>query len=403
MVDVVALECKTLKLQKNTKYNYLLSSEKKKNIFITGSTGFIGIFLLEKLLINTTANIYCLIRVSGNEDAFCKVYAAANKHQIKIDWKKYLSKLHFIKGDVSKVNFGLSNNEYSALNKVIDVIYHLAGNTSFIQPYSLVKAVNVFGTEQIIRFATKEELIPVHYVSTFAVFSCIHAFKNIKFIDERRNSYDSYSCLKYDIGYVQSKWVAEQLLQQAIKRGVPVTIYRSGFVLCHYATGAMEKSHFWHAFIKICLQLKVYPILIKQKEEFISVDFMVNALFCLSQQEGAIGSIYHICPNSSDNIDIIEVFNQIEQHLGINFVPLPYKEWLDKVLKYVELNGKNSAIYPFIPLLRDKIYMDKTALEIYQNTPDCTSIFTDSILQKAGIIPPSTKDLLIKYIEKIKG
>lgn len=39
-----------------------------ENIFLTGGTGFLGVFLLYELLEQTNANIYCLVRASTKID-----------------------------------------------------------------------------------------------------------------------------------------------------------------------------------------------------------------------------------------------------------------------------------------------------------------------------------------------
>lgn len=52
------------------------------NILLTGSTGFLGTFLLYELLIQTNSNIFCLVRSLNKEDSFQKIKSSLQKFQI---------------------------------------------------------------------------------------------------------------------------------------------------------------------------------------------------------------------------------------------------------------------------------------------------------------------------------
>ncbi len=401
---------KTIDFNKEIKLNHILSRKKydyipvqkdNPNLFITGSTGFVGIFLLEEVLKKTTSQIYCLIRAVDNKAALRRLQITAETYKIQLDWEKHLPRLHFILGDLSKKNFMLSDAQFSTLNNNVDIIYHLASNTNFVQSYAALKKTNVFGVQEMLRFATYKKIIPIHYISTLAVFSCIHFFNDVQKIDEQSDSHLSQPYLKYDIGYVQTKWVADQMLQQAIRIGVPVSIYRPGFILCHSKTGAMATHHFWHSYIAECLKLKAYPALVNQKEEFVSVEFIVKSLLRLSKSDNSIGKIYHLCPSNSDNIDNIQCFKELQSSLNVELKELPYEVWLDLVQKDLSINSKKNELYPFLSLLRDKVYKNLSVLELYQNTPDCISVTATPLLNADNISPISMKKLLKKYAQSI--
>ena len=255
-------EIKIEEVLSKQQYEYIPKEIPKQNIFLTGATGFVGIFLLEELLRNTGATIYCLIRAANEAAARERLQLAAEMYQVDFSKQKHDSRVQIILGDLSLPFFGLEKEYFAQLTQKIDAIYHLACDTSFIKSYNTLKPINVNGAKEILRFATYSLLIPVNYVSTMAIFSCVHFFKGIKKIDEHFDSVISAPYLKYDIGYIQSKWVADQLMQQAMQRGAPVTIYRPGFILCHSATGAMPSNQFMYNLINECMNLGAYPAII---------------------------------------------------------------------------------------------------------------------------------------------
>jgi thioester reductase-like protein len=65
------------------------------------------------------------------------------------------------------------------------------------------------------------------YYSTDAVFPA--GLKDCKETDDA----GSYHSQLHD-GYSQTKWVAEQIVQRAGHRGIPVTIYRLGTYIMHF-------------------------------------------------------------------------------------------------------------------------------------------------------------------------
>ena len=216
-----------------------------------------------------------MVRAPDEPSALKRLLNVVEKYHIDISSPQYFNRIKIVLGDISKPFFGIGEKQFSCLNKKIDIIYHLASHNNFIMPYSVLYPTNVFGCKEILRFATTEKIIPIHYVSTLAIFSCIHFFKDIEKIDEFSNSSDSVHYLKYDIGYVQTKWVSDQLMQNASKNNIPITISRPGFVLCHSKTKAIADNQFWHNFINECVKLGSYPRLVGQKEELVSVEQII--------------------------------------------------------------------------------------------------------------------------------
>ncbi|MFM6207969.1 SDR family oxidoreductase, partial [Planktothrix sp.] len=123
-------------------------------------------------------------------------------------------------GDLSQKRLGMCEPDFLELANQIDVIYHNGAWVNAIYPYSMLKQTNVLGTEEILRLACLIKTKPVHFVSTISVFSPSYAQGNL--IQESDPLGINHGL---NAGYTQSKWVAEKLMMEAGKRGLPITIF----------------------------------------------------------------------------------------------------------------------------------------------------------------------------------
>jgi len=95
------------------------------NIFLTGATGFLGIYLLFELLQQPsfgTATIFCLVRKPADRliskfEEFCK-----DRHFPLDDSKQ--NRIKMIEGDLAEPKFGLSEEQWNNLCEGIDTIIH---------------------------------------------------------------------------------------------------------------------------------------------------------------------------------------------------------------------------------------------------------------------------------------
>jgi len=68
---------------------------------------------------------------------------------------------------MSQPLLGLDNEQFRAIAKKLDVIYHNAAFINLVYPYSVVKAANVLGTQEILRLASQIKVKPISYVYPF--------------------------------------------------------------------------------------------------------------------------------------------------------------------------------------------------------------------------------------------
>ena len=335
------------------------------HIFLTGTTGFLGAFLLDELLRKTSASLYCLVRSADARQGMKKLQTNLEKYQL---WNsEFRHRIIPIAGDLEKPLLGLTFTQFEQLAAQIDIIYHSGAQVNFAKPYSVIKAANVLGTQAVIQLAIQTQIKPLHYISTAGIFGPVSYFKNcpILFEDEDIGNYEEY--VGFDLGYSQSKWVAEQLIKQAQSRGLPITIMRPGFMLGHPKTGVTNTKDFWSRLIKGCLQMGYFPELADQRQEFLPVTYVSQAIVHLSMQPNSIGRVFHLTP-PEHNSTTIELFELIRSN-GYPLQPLPYPQWKNILLQQTK-QFPNHALLPLLPILTEKVYGGLTIMEIYQNNPE---------------------------------
>jgi thioester reductase-like protein len=356
------------------------------NIFLTGSTGFLGAFLLSELLKQTHSKIYCLVRSLNVNSAQNKIQESLALYGL---WQtQFIGRIIPVVGDLSEPLLGLSQEQFEKLASEIDVIYHSGALLNYVYPYERLKQINVSGTQEILRFASTKKIKQVNYMSSIAVFeSDLYRHKIITESDELMDVGKMY------LGYSQSKWVAEKLVLLARERGLPVIIYRLPFISGHSLTGVWNTDDIICRMIKGCITMKKIPNL-DYVLNMAPVDYIVQSILLLSKKEDALGRIFHLINPDPMHLDSIqEQMNSI----GYKLDRLSFQDWLNNL----QQNSESNVLYPLLPFFMKQYLPEKlTILELYQEQwkPNVTCQETMRILADSSIYCPSINDnLLNKY------
>ncbi|NEO24343.1 thioester reductase domain-containing protein, partial [Moorena sp. SIO4A5] len=316
-----------------------------KNIFLTGATGFLGVYLLSELLEQTQGNIYCLVRATSSEKGKQRLQRALESYSLWNETKS--SRIIPVIGELSAPLLGLDESQFNHLASQMDVIYHNGAWVNFVYSYSVLKPANVLGTHEVLRLASQTKIKPVHFISTMSVFSS-SAYSDKQVIFES----DS---LDYtpdnDDGYAESKWVAEKLVMEARDRGLPVCIYRPGRITGHSQTGFCNTEDLFSRMIKGCIQLGAVPNLEGVFSDIVPVDYVSKAIFNISQQKESLGKAFHMV--NPNDIYVNEAFNMIRSW-GYPIEQMDYEKWRTKLICQTE-NSNENALYPLLSLFSEEL------------------------------------------------
>ncbi|CAF3582272.1 unnamed protein product, partial [Rotaria sp. Silwood2] len=254
-----------------------------KSILLTGATGFLGIHLLQNLITNTDAKIYCLIRADDTNAAQNKLIGQIKRYCLN----ENLNRIEIVLGDLSYKRFSLTKQQYNMLCKEIDVIYHCGALVHHIYDYQKLKPTNVNGTVELIKLASSNKLKALHYISTSTT--------RINTIQEFEDYEKSLSYENIDGGYEQSKFVAEKLIITAAKQGIFATIFRPSHILGSYKTGILPVERY-HIFmlIKGCIELGYAPNWHNKYYDMLSVDNVTNSIITISLKQDSFGKSFPI-------------------------------------------------------------------------------------------------------------
>jgi thioester reductase-like protein len=353
------------------------------HLFLTGATGLLGSYLLHEMLQRTDAVVHCLVRAAGEAEGAGRLRKTLEKYHL---WRPgYAGRIVAVPGDLDSPRFGLSAEAFERLAGRVSAVYHNGAQVNFVKSYSAMKSANVQGTHEVLRLAGMGPTKPVHHVSTVSVFGAIGYFTRQPVLMEDEPLDEVRPYLPLDIGYVQSKWVAEQLVWQARRRGIPVRVYRPGLLLGHSVTGVTNPDDFISRLILGCIRLGRFPRLREERIQLTSIDYAAEAIVRLSLREGLDGKAFHVAPPPESDIELRDLFALVRS-AGYPLAEVPYSEWEAALVRSVRADDHH-PLAPLLPLFTERVYRGLTNVEIYQHTPayDCRNTLAG--LAGSGLAP----------------
>ncbi len=339
----------------------------KKVVFLTGGTGFIGKYLIEKLVaLPEIKLIYVLRREQSGNPSF-------NDSEMR--------KVEFITGDIAIKGLGLSFEDYDKICQEVDVIYHLAAEVNFVKPFSSLVNSNVNSLSELIAICKYGKKKILNFTSTLG--AACSKDKNNNYIEDFPDKTPYYS----DMGYLQSKYEAEKLLSEEDNRRDFVNIFRLGYITSHSKTGSCPyKNNQLMLFIKSCIQLGVYPNL-KRLLNLTSVDFAAD-IMGLRDFMSSGGHVINLF-NCSEYISWNELMSWFVKR-GYDMKMTDFKSWQEQFLSA----GKDNALFRLRLVYRKKNADDKIlrfGKEIDKYRTDKLCYYVD----KYGINMPAIKERLL--------
>lgn len=306
-----------------------------KCILLTGSTGFIGAYLLETLLAETKADIWCLVRATDDDAASQRLKQRLLHYRISL--QENASRVKVIAGDLAKPKLGLSQQRWQQLAKNLDVIYHNGALVNFVLPYAKLREANVLGTLELLRLSATSQLKHVHFISTLsAIPASLHASQPFP------EDGDSHQELGELNGYERSKWVAEALIKQAINQGIPATIVRLGRISGHSSRGVSAESDMIVRLIQGSLMAGVIPQIPLQLQ-MLPVDFTCLAILALTTNQALTGSAFHLFNPHGATLAMLRDA-AVEQNFELEQVSPAI--WLERLSQ----QAQSSPDHPLFPL-----------------------------------------------------
>lgn len=230
-----------------------------------------------------------------------------------------LERMEVLPGNLSGKLLGLSTKMFEQVASRIEVIIHAAATVNLVYPYAALRNANVGGTREILRLASVSGAT-LHHISTNGVLvPSVEGWSEDAMVE-----IDDVPEKLLD-GYGQTKWVAEMLVCEASRRGMPVKIYRPGTISGHSSTGSTNTYDLLNALIVESLQLGCAPSIEQWFAEMTPVDFVTNAIITLADHTESKQIIYHL--GDSNPVSARALFDSLNE-LGYSTTRVPWDDWV---------------------------------------------------------------------------
>lgn len=270
----------------------------RKNILITGCTGFLGSHLLAELLKSSdkVSNIYCLVRSKNQLEPRKRLYDTMNFY-FGNEYNELLEKLvTVVEADISKENLGIHPVAFKLLKENVNAVIHSAANVKHYGNYADFERANIKGTKNIISFC-REINADLHYISTMTISANYLVEQEMKDIVFSETSFFENQNFDENV-YAKSKLLAEASVLSNIPKGLNATIYRIGDLSGRYSDGVFQKNieeNSIYLRLKSILEIGAVSDSLKDLElEFTPVDHAAEAIIKMIWSDNVKNRIFHI-------------------------------------------------------------------------------------------------------------
>ncbi|MES1946944.1 short chain dehydrogenase [Salinisphaera sp. C84B14] len=288
------------------------------NYLVTGATGFIGRFLVEKLLTRRNATVYVLMRRASADryTGLCERLGVSEDRLIPV-W-----------GDITRRGV-IDREALEHLTGTIDHVFHLAAVYDMNMTDAQADKVNNEGTANIVALAgalaNESGKKPCfHHVSSVAVAGA--DYEGV-FTDEM---FDEGQQVRHP--YYRTKFQSEAIVREHCK--VPWRVYRPGMVVGHSETGEMDKIDGPYYFFKPIKRIrdnvpKWMPLLGIEGGQMpvAPVDYVVDAMVHIAHKRNLDGQAFFLIQNEPPTAgEMLRIFMRAAH--GPDIVRrLPTHEW----------------------------------------------------------------------------
>lgn len=385
------------------KNQYLCGPEKCRNVFLTGSTGFLGAYLIRSLIrqrANQGIRVYCHARAKTPEAAMERI--VANMKRFSCWEEEFRAFIVPVPGDLNLPRLGMDRATWKRLANKIDLVYHNGAMLNFVLPYSQMKRTNVQGTAECLRFACTDRAKYFHYISSYSVYDNPSHFNRRVLENDPLESPEGYF-----LGYSETKWVAEKLVGIAKERGLRTVIYRPGDITGTLREGIWKLEDLISRSLVGCIQLGYAPE-IEVNLHLTPVDFVSDAIVCLSFQGAAVGQAFNLI---NKNIIPLSEITALMNKAGYPVKTIPYREWCQRL---TACTGEENVLRILSCLFTDQRTAGENLAERFgSRQAKIDTRGADALLESCGITCPPVNAALIKsylrhfaesgYLPKPKG
>jgi thioester reductase-like protein len=258
-------------------------------IFLTGSTGYLGSYLVAGLCTGHRDTLNLLVRARSRQEARERLWQSLQLHFAFPEFYEFLNtRVRIFIGDLTSARFGLPDDEYHALVDSTESVIHCAASLNRKSEKQCLN-VNLRGTLEVIQLARRAQdhhgLRRYSHVSTVAVAGQRQneVVTEDSAIDWARSDYDPYA---------RTKKFCEHMAAQLLS-DVPRTIFRPAIVLGDSRRAETTQFDMVQAF-DILSRFPVLPLRPDDRIDIVPANYVGRAIVAIHQKAEPAHGIYHL-------------------------------------------------------------------------------------------------------------
>ena len=313
------------------------------HVLLTGGTGFIGPFLVKSLLEQTSATIHVLVRASDERQGKERLRAAMETMgSCAADlMHMFEARVLPVCGDLGQKDLGLSQGAWDFLANEIDTVFHNGATVNYLLNYDRMRDANVLGTNEILKLAFEGRPKSFNYVSTTFIFGW--AVKKVLYETDFNQNMELL-----DFGYSQSKWVSEQVVMDARRKGLTARIFRPALVSPSISGGGNN----FDIAVRLVAFMVNHGIGVDALNQvsFVPADITANNIVAISTTPGTENKDYHVVRD--DYANMLDITGLITKATGRQFEIFSLPEFVPELIRRC---GKEDLLFPLLDFLVNSV------------------------------------------------
>lgn len=368
-----------------------------KEVLLTGSTGYLGVYLLHDLLTELDCNVHLIVRSDNCIQAENRIKEKVCSYFGTSFYDKYKKRIFVYSGDLTKKYMGLDLPNYQYLSETIQCIIHSAGSVSHYGKYEKSYEANVLATRNVIDFSLKGVKKDVNHISTLAVASGV--VKNNE--DILYTEYDNDLGQIIENPYPKTKLEAEKIVLEMRGKGINVNIFRVGNIGFDSKTGRFQENieqNALYSMMKSYIRIGLVPEM-ERDIDFACVDDVSQAIIKLFNKKELMNETHHIFnPNYVSLSALLTTYG-----LDIDVKETSIDKFIDYIFDEKQFNQYASDIYNLqLHCIGDEL---KTFNDVEQTLFHIMGDKTNMLLRKTGFVWNNITDemtkKMIRYGQKV--
>jgi len=240
-------------------------------------------------------------------------------------------------GDLGQPNLGLPQEMWDLLANETDTVFHNGATVNYLFNYDRMRDANVLGTNEVLRLAFEGRAKSFNYVSTTFVFGW--AVKKVLYETDQNQNMELL-----DFGYSQSKWVAEQVVFDAQRRGLATRVFRPALV-SPSVTGGGNNFDIAVRLVAFMVNHGIGVDTLNQVS-FVPADIVANNIVAISSTPGTANKTYHVTRDDYSNM--MDITGLITKATGRQFERFSLPDFVPELIRRCR---KEDLLFPLLDFL----------------------------------------------------